>query len=295
METLKELSAQLLETMTKAKLNKKYKELVAQNELFKNNKRLAYYYIARDAGVKLQTNVASATREAFPLTIAEAFTDEKLNFNLSGYLLNELRPFMASNSKQMMFINIADDTGTIAITVFEEQLSQLEDLELQPQDFITLSNLYWKDKSSYTPTYGEYSSVTKTEPTLELADVVVNSIAEFKDKGYYTIKGIVADLPDGSIQNPLHCAMGHWFASLDEAEVGSDSKCVKCEDIMEIEQHLAVTGMVFGDIDAQTYVNISTFARLDSINMLDELLLRGKYDEENGVFNANAVIHLKKT
>ena len=294
METLKDLKKQLLANIKQAALNKKYKALVAQNELFANNKRLAYYYIAREAGIQLQTNVASATKEAFPLTIAEAFTDEKLNFNLSGYLLNELRPFVHSGGKQMMFINIADKTGTIAITVFQEQLPQFEDLELQPQDFITLSNLYWKDKNVFNPTYGEYSSIVKAKPSIEIADIVVNSIAEFKDKGFYTIKGIVADLPEASVQNPLHCATGHWFVGLTENEVGSDSKCVKCNDIVEVEQHLAINGMVFGDADAQTYVNISTFARVKDINILDELLLRGRYDEEQNVFNANEVMSLKK-
>ena len=290
METLKELKAKILEKIKAPELKAKYEKLVSQNEIFETNKQMAYYYIAREVGVKLQVNVASASKEAFPLDIGKIVDDEKQNFNISGYIMGDVRPFVASNSKQMAFVQIADNTGTINITVWEEQLEQFQ--ELVSGDFVTVSNLYWKDKTKFNPSYGQYSGITKVEPTFSIGDVIVNAIAEMQDEKYYVIKGLVVDIPDGTKTQPFHCATGHWFQGLSDKDLGTDSKCAKCEDIMEVEQHVHVSGMVFADTEKDVVVNLSVFAGLDDVNVFDELILRGQYKDE--VFNANTVIPIKK-
>lgn len=289
-ETLRELKEQILTKITKDELKTQYDALADKNELFKKNKRMAYYMIAREKGIKLQANVASASKEAFPLKICKIVDDEKQNFNISGYILGDIRPFVASNDKQMAFVQIADDTGTINVTVWEDQLEQFQDCG--NTDYVTLSNLFWKDKTKFNPSYGQYSSVTKTEAPFEIDKVVVDAIGSLQDGKYYVIKGIVVDIPDGSKSTPLHCATGHWFKGLEDNMIGKDSKCEKCEDIMEVEQHVHVNGMVFADTEKDVLANIGTFAGLDDVAIFDELIMRGQY--KDSVFNANTVIALKK-
>ncbi len=290
METLKELKKQILTKMSETELDKAYKAVVKKNEIFKKNKRMAFYYIAREAGISLQSNVATSSREAFPLTVAESRTDEKKNFNLSGYVIGNITPFKNSKGDNQAFVQIADNTDTISISVFADQLEQFE--EFDHGDYIVLSNLYWKDKSVYNPSYGQFSSVTKAEAPFGMDKVVLNQIAELVEGKYFAIKGIIISIPDQSLMTPLHCSGGHWFTSLEDSAVGTDVKCDKCNDIMEVEQHTVVNGAWFADEDKEVQVNIGTFAGLDSIEILDELILRGRF--EDGILNANFAVPVKK-
>lgn len=290
METLKELKKQILKKMSKEELDKKYTALVEKNEIFIKNKRMAHYYIAREAGIDLQSNVATSSREAFPLSIAESRTDEKKNFNLSGYVIGNITPFMNSKGDQQAFVQIADNTDTISISVFADQLPQFEDYD--HGDYVVLSNLYWKDKTIYNPSYGQFSSVTKAEAPFGMNEVVLNKIAELIEGKYYAIKGIIVSIPDQSLMTPLHCSGGHWFTGLEDSAVGTDIKCEKCKDIMEVEQHTIVSGAWFADEDKEVQIDIGTFAGLDSIEILDELILRGRF--EDGVLKANFAMPVKK-
>lgn len=292
METVKELKTLLLKQLSEEELEKQYEQLKKENQMFARNVRMAYYFIAKQNDISLQTNIATTSREAFPLKIEEMLESEKPNFNLSGYLVSGTRRFVTQKGNGMIIFNIADDTGAIAITVFEDNLEKVEDLELEIGDYVTISNLFWADKNNYNPTLGDYSGIKKAKPPFGLSEIRANSIATMGDEGYYVIKGLVVDIPEEGSFEAYHCDRGHWFQGLKPSQVGYDIMCDKCDTLMEVKKHFSVQGVVFGDETDTTLLNISTFAELESLSVFDEYIFQGQFVD--GSFNVRSALPLKK-
>ncbi len=292
-ETVKELKEKILTKITDEELDEKYSALVSKNIIFQKNKRMAYHIIANEVGADLKVSVASSSREAFPLAIGDLSESEKTNFNLSGFVIGEPRTLITKASgKLMAMIDIADNSGTITVASFEDQANPIIEGGFEKGDFVTLSNLYWADKSVFLPTFGQYSSIKKTEAPYGLDEVVVNTIAELTEGNYFTIKGVISYIPEGEKRDVYHCSTGHWFKKLSDNDIGTQSLCEKCGVAMFVEKHAVANGVLFADETGEVALDIGTFAGLEDFNLLDEFIFNGKFTEDK--FKVSNAVSVKK-
>ena len=293
METIKQLKQKILQKISEEELLEKYNDLVSKNKIFEKNKRMAYHIIASEIGAEVNVSIASSSKEAFPVNIGELSESEKTNFNLSGYILEDPRTVITKAKQvEMTMLQIADNTGFVTVASFEDNATPIIENGFKAGDFVKLSNLYWPDKNVFLPTFGQYSSITKAEPKFGLEDVVVSSISQLTNDNYFTIKGIVAYLPDNEVKTVLHCPRGHWFSKLDQNDIGTLSMCNKCQAPVDVQSHIYAKGIIIADQDGEVHANIGTFAELDELNLLDEFIFKGKFKDD--VFEVSSAIVVKK-
>lgn len=308
METVKDLKQKILMKLidqgidvdkAKAEITAKYKEMADSNPIFASNKQIAYNIIARDYDVDVESTLATSGKKAFPLKIGEILESEKANFDISGYLIRDPRTFVAKKSgKEMMYVEVADDTGIQTFSVFNDGLvkwfgTDEKPLEFLQGDFVSVHNLYWKDKNDgYTPSFGQYASLSKAEPTFEYGDIIVNPIPSMVEGKYYTIKGIVTYLPEANKKQVYHCSTGHWFSGKTDDDIAELSMCEKCKKPMEVMKDMVVDGLQFADANGVATVKIGTFCEMKDIGVMEEYVLTGQFRE--GVFETRSAIPLTK-
>ena len=312
LENVKELKQLILtkfeETMTteeaKAKLIQESEELAESNPIFKMNKQLNYNIIATNLKLELSSlGGASSSKKAFPLKIGEISTSEKENFDISGYVVRPVFAFNTPNNNEMLFVTIADDTGVITFSTNDAfgDNTPIHDLDLEIGDFINVNNLNWKDKTKYSPSYGKYSGIQKAEPEFDLTKVKATPITSLvhtanatrKSINYFTIKGIVVRLGDMGVLDAYHCSGGHWFKGLTEANIGELSMCAKCEKPMEVFNSISAQDVLFADEGGMVGIEVSTFAGLQSLAPMDQLVVSGEYKEDK-IFAVRDVLVIKK-
>ena len=291
-QNVKELKQLILDKINEEELKKRYEVLVAKNKLFERNKQMAYHIIATEVGADLNITFSTSAKEAFPVKIGELLDSEKVNFNISGYLLSEFRPFMTKNGKLMMFVTVADNTGIQDVAVWEEQIDNFIEGGFNMGDFVKVSNLYWADKQSFMPTFGKYSHITKVNAEFTLNEVKTNTTKQLVDGKYFTIKGIVGSLPEENKFHNFHCDAGHRLTNLTESDIGNSAMCNKCAEPKIVERHLAVSAFILADEEGQVEAEVSIFAGLDDMNVMDEYIFKGKYD--NGKFKVMNVVPISK-
>ncbi len=296
METVKELKIKILEKISQ----EEFDELIEQKlqlspVILGKNKRMLYHIIADGLKIKLSGATASSSKEAFPVKIGELLDNEKTNFNLTGYVVDPLRIIINKSNNEMGFMTIADDTGIMSLTIWSDALNPILDLELKVGDFVKGANLYWKDKTDgYNPSVSKYASITKVEPDFAFADIVTHSIGQLTDGKYFTIKGIIGNVPESGLREVYHCEKGHWFKNLEDKDVGTQSLCEhdNCGVPMYVEKHINAQGVIFADLEGTVEVDISVFAELDSLKIMDEYILNGKYEDSK--FKVTSATSTKK-
>jgi hypothetical protein len=312
MESVKELKKLILSQLVengqdveeaKAEITKKYDVMAEGNPIFKSNKQIAYNIIAREYNVQVKSTLATSGKKAFPLKIGEIQESEKANFDISGYLTRDLRTFRTSKDSDMMYVNIADDTGSISFGVFEKELPLFFGTDEEPSglgigSYITVHNLHWADKSKYSPNFGKYSSYSQEEEaSFGFKDIVVDPISAMVEStsgkdNWYTIKGIVTYIPEENKKMVYHGMCGHWFSGKDDNDIGELEMCAKCNKPMEVWKNLVVDGAQFADAKGVTTIAVSPFAELQDMNAMEEYLLTGPFKQD--VFNVNKATPISK-
>lgn len=315
MESLKEIKQLIITDQTekgmdndvaKEWLKTQYEELAETNPIFKMNKQIAYGIIAKKLKIKLTSLGASSSKKAFPLQIGEILNSEHDVFDLSGYVVRPPFFYETEAGNDMFFLEIADKTGIVTFSGNSAMvdISPISDLELVTGDFVSAHNLKWKDKTKYSPSYGKFSSVEKSETDYELNEIKCKPIASVvyipnpptKSANYHTIKGIVAYLPEENKMTAYHCSGGHWFKGMKDENVGELAMCEgdkKCGEVMEVLKHISVQDVIFADETEQINCNFSPFAELDDINAMETYILTGKIDDD-GIFNITDATLLTK-
>lgn len=314
-ETVKELKQLILthyeESMSseaaKEKLIIESEVLASSNPIFAMNKQLNYNIIATNLGLELKAiGGASSSTKAFPLKIKELSTSEKINFDIAGYIVKPVFAFNTANDNEMLFVTLADDTSVTTFSTNDAfaDNSKIHDLDLEVGDYVKVSNLSWKDKTKFSPSYGKYSSIVKAEPEFDLESIkaipitslVHNANAQRKSENYYTIKGIVVRLGDMGVLDAYHCSGGHWFKGLNDSNVGEMSMCSgdkKCDKPMEVFKSVSAQDVVFADETGIVGIEVSTFAGLKSLAPMDQLVISGEYRDDD-VFAVRDVLVIKK-
>ncbi len=290
--TVKELKAQILTKISEEELNNKYAELIRISKMYEVNKRAGYLVIASKLNINTGLKFKTEYSGSYPVKIKDLKESEKINFDLVGYLVDDLTPRI-KNGNMFMFMTLADNTGIQTVKVWADQIESVLEKDLKFGDFVKITNLYWPDKTQYQPSYGKYSNIIKiTSPEFEFNDIVVNNTSSVVENGYFAIKGVVTFLPKESKQYVYHCEEGHRFKNLNDADVGTLSLCAKCEKPMEVHKHIDITNMAIADEYGILQTSVGIFANLDDLNVMDEAFFRGKY--ENNIFKCNYVKILKK-
>ena len=286
------------------KLTSLYNELAEKNPIFKFNKQVAYYKLAQQFKATVDTH-RSAVKNAMPISVDEALTSGKQNFNVSGFLLTDMEnPYIHTFDRKdggtgrMTWVTIADTTGAMQFTVFGDEMDKLKGLSTG--DFIEVANAYWAKPPEYTPTISKSTSVNVVKATFELESVKGVPIKDLKLNDRKVIVGVIAYMGDQDLKTVFHCPRGHWYKDMTDNNVGELADCEKCGDIQEVHKALVGNDILFADESGSVNLDISTFTSItDGVGLHDGVgyVVIGQFsqsDEGNNIFRANTMIPLKK-